>query len=203
MRQIFSWRFVAALAALAGLALLLRTVLLDDSPIQAVIDTEPVDRQIDLVEGVQRVVWSEDFRVGIDGLTDGFADLTFDDGRQARIAPGTPGEIDCPGLEDDNACVVLADVLGDAIVWFSIQPRAPRGTVELPPIVDLQEGQALFENGWRLPYAPVIDRDCGDEDIPTFSDFLERFGPDSVSVVDLTTRRVVEVRCGEATDADG
>ena len=98
----------------------------------------------------------------------------------------------------DNQCVLLADTLGDAVVWFSILPAAPRGTVELPPIIDLDEGEAVFENGWRIPYAPVIERDCEGEDIPTFSDFLARFGPDSVTIVDLETRQVVGVRCGEA-----
>ncbi len=198
--MILSWRFLATLGALAGLALLARTLLLDDSPIEAVIDTEPVERRIDLVEPIQRALWSADFDVGIDGETDGFVDLTLGDGRQARVAPGTLGEIDCPTLEVENTCALFADVLGDAIVWFSIQPRAPRQTVELPPILDLQEGMAVFENGWRLPYAPVIERDCGDEDIPSFSDFLQRFGPNSVSVVDLETRRVVAVRCGDELD---
>ncbi len=44
---------------------------------------------------------------------------------------------------------------------------------------------------------PVIERDCGGEDIPTFSDFLRRFGPDSVTIVDLESRQVTSVRCGD------
>jgi uncharacterized protein related to proFAR isomerase len=92
---------------------------------------------------------------------------------------------------------VFADMLGDAVVWFAILPQAPRATVELPPIVDLVDGRAVFESGWRIPYAPVIERDCEGEDIPTFSDFLRRFGPDSVTIVDLETRQVTTVRCGD------
>lgn len=200
MRPLFSWRFLAALAALAGLALLARTLLLDDSPIDAIIDTDPVSRQIDFVTPIQSVAPSEDFRVGFDGETVGYLDLTLDEERVVRVAPGTPGEIDCPTLDQPGTCALFADLLGDAVVWFSIQPQAPRATVELPPIVDLQEGMAIFENGWLLPYAPIVERDCDGEDIPTFSDFLERFGPDSVSIVDLESGRVVQVRCGDPVD---
>lgn len=195
MRQLFSWRFLAAIGALAGLAVLARLAVLDDNPIEAVIETEPTERRIDLVTPIAAVVWTDDFRVGIDGITTGFVDLTFDEQRAVRIAPGTPGEIRCPTIDEAHTCAFFGDMLGDAVVWFSIQPIAARDTVELPPIVDLQDGMAIFENGWSLPYAPVIERDCGDEDIPTFSDFLERFGPDSVSIVDLESGRVTRVRC--------
>jgi hypothetical protein len=41
----------------------------------------------------------------------------------------------------------------------------------------------------------VIERECGDEDIVNFTDFLKRFGPDSVSIVDLETGLVVAARC--------
>lgn len=199
MRQLFSWRFLAAVGALAGLALLARVVLFDNSPIEAVIDTEPTPRQIDLVEPIASAVWSEDFRVNVDGRTTGFFDLTFDGDRVLRIAPGTTGEVRCRTIDQPRTCAFFGDMLGNAVVWFSIQPMAPRETVELPPIVDLRDGRAVIENGWLLPYAPVIERDCGNEDIPTFRDFLERFGPDSVTVFDLEARRVTHVRCGAET----
>ena len=125
------------------------------------------------------------------------ADLVVDAERVVRIVPGTLGEIDCDELEVPNRCAVFADMLGDAVVWFAILPQAPRATVELPPIIDLNDGLAVFDSGWRIPYAPVIERECDGEDIPTFSDFLRRFGPDSVTIVDLETRQVTAVRCGE------
>ena len=53
----------------------------------------------------------------------------------------------------------------------------------------------MFENGWRIAYPPVIERECGDIDIPSFSDFLEDYGPDSVSIVDLNLQQVTRVRC--------
>ena len=197
MRQIFNWRFVAALAALAALALLARAILTDDDSIEAVIEPEVIERNVDLIEPIQSATESETFSVTPLGVTTGFLDLAVDEVRVVRIVPGTLGEIDCDELDVPNRCAVFADMLGDAVVWFAILPQAPRATVELPPIIDLNDGLAVFESGWRLPYAPVIERECGGEDIPTFSDFLRRFGPDSVTIVDLETRQVTAVRCGD------
>lgn len=200
MRQLFNWRFVAALAALAALALLVRAILIDDNSIATVIGPEVIERQIDLIEPIQSATETGGFAVLGTGVTTGFMELTLDAERVLQIVPGTFGEIDCDELDATNRCAIFADMLGDAVVWFAILPQAPRSTVELPPIIDLVDGQAVFDNGWRIPYAPVIERECGGEDIPTFSDFLRRFGPDSVTVVDLESRQVTSVRCGEPQD---
>lgn len=196
MRQLFNWRFVAAVGALALLALLARGLLVDDDSIATIIDRPVVERQIDMIQPVATITQADEFRIGIDRVTSGFLDLTLENGRVVRVAPGTLGEIACPELDVANGCVVLADMLGDAVVWFAILPRQG-GRVELPPIVDLQDGEAVFGNGWRIPYAPVIERECGDEVIPTFAEFLRRFGPDSVTIVDLETRQVTAVICGD------
>lgn len=200
MRQLFNWRFVAAVAALAALALLARAILTDNSSIEAVIEPEMIERKIDLIEPIESATSSGDFTVDPSGVTTGFIDLTLDAERVLRIVPGTLGQVECDDLDTTNRCAVLADMLGDAVVWFAILPQAPRATVELPPIVDLIGGSAVLNSGWRLPYAPVIERDCGGEDIPTFSDFLRRFGPDSVTILDLETRQVTTVRCGDPVD---
>jgi hypothetical protein len=200
VRQIFNWRFVATVAALGALALLARAILADDSSIEAVIDPEVIERKIDLIEPIEEAASSADFSLTPTGVTTGFIDLKLDATRVLRIVPGTLGEIDCDDLDMTNRCAVLADMLGDAVVWFAIVPQAPSATVELPPILDLDDGFAVFDSGWLIPYAPVIERDCEGEDIPTFSDFLRRFGPDSVTIVDLELRQVTSVRCGGADD---
>lgn len=202
MRQIFSWRFVAAVGALAVLALLARAILTDDSAIDAVVEPEVVERRIDLIEPIQTTRQSATFGIDQFGFTTGFLDLTLDAERVVQIVPGTLGQVDCDELGVTNRCAVFADMLGDAVVWFAILPQAPRATVELPPIIELVDGRAVFESGWRIPYAPVIERDCEGQDIPTFSDFLRRFGPDSVTIVDLETRQVTSVRCGDPVDPD-
>ena len=197
MRQIFNWRFLAALAGLAVLTLVAWEILAEDDSLESVIAPEVIERQIDLIEPILAAEESANFRVNSDGVTSGFLDLVIDVDRVVRIVPGTLGEVACDDLDGVDQCAVFADMLGDAVVWFTILPQSPRATVELPAIVDLEDNYAIFENGWRIAYPPVIARECGGEDIPTFSDFLERFGPDSVSIVDLATRQVVSVRCGD------
>lgn len=157
-----------------------------------------IPRRIDLIESVEDVEVSEDFRVGADGRTVGLLDAVLDENRVARVAPGTPGDVTCENFDDPDRCVLLADVLGDAVVWFALLPAGPRETVVLGPIEDLQEGYAKFVNGWEVLYAPVIERDedsCGD-DVVSFGDFLRRFGPDSTTIIDLETRQVTGVICG-------
>jgi hypothetical protein len=200
VRQLFNWRFAAALAALAVLVVLARAILTDDSAIDAIIEPELIERRIDLIAPIESATGAGGFTMPPSGVTTTSLDLTLDAERVLRIVPGTLGEIDCDELDVANRCAVFADMLGDAVVWFAILPQAPRATVELPPIIDLDDGRAVFDNGWRIPYAPVIERDCEGEDIPTFSDFLRRFGPTSVTIVDLQVRQVTSVRCGESDD---
>jgi hypothetical protein len=195
VRQLFTWRFVAAFAALGVLALLTSAVLLRDDPIDEVVAPDPIERRIDLIEPVFAVERTDGFEIR-SGRTSGYLDVVLPGPRFLRIAPGTYGEIECDGIDEINQCAVFADMLGDAVVWFSIVPQAAGATAELPPIIELRDGEAIFDNGWRIPFAPVIERECEGEDILSFGDFLNRFGPDSTSIVDLETRQVVAVRCG-------
>lgn len=196
MSQLLSWRLLAALAALAGLALLLNRVLEDDNDaLVAVVEPTVAERRIDLIAPVFSVEKSDDFAVDAEGLTRGYADLVIDGSRVVRVVPGTPGEITCEDLESLNKCAVFADLLGEAVVWYAVVPQAPRATAELPPIVELDEGRAVFVNGWRIPYPAVIERECGDQDIPSFNDFLRSHSEGSTSIVDLRTQEVVAVRC--------
>lgn len=207
MRQLFTWRLLAALGALALLAFGADRAFgvtgpsgtfVSSSPASIGEDGEPVTRRVDLIAPVANVERSTDFAITEDGLTVGFLDAVIDGQRVARVVPGTPGVIECANLRSPDRCVVFADLLGDAVVWFALMPQGPNDTVELPPIVDLQDGFAIFENGWEVAYPPVIERGdgCGD-DIVSFGDFLRRFGPNSTSIVDLETMQVTEVECGE------
>jgi hypothetical protein len=194
VRQLFTWRFLAAVAALAALALIVNAVIVDDDQLAAVLEPEIADRRIDLIAGVFITETSDDFEIGRDGLTRGFVDFTLENKKIMRVAPGTQGEVDCR-LSSISSCVVFVDLLGDAVIWFSVEPRAERNTVELGPIVDLEDSYALFESGWQIKYPPVIDRRCEGEDVVSFSDFLRRFGPGSTTVIDVATQQVLRVRC--------
>ena len=199
MRQLFTWRFVAALAALVGLVFLINAVVVDDTSLDAVVDPEPTEREIDLVAPIFLIDRSVDFGIDRQGITSGFLDVVLGEQRIVRVTPGTRGEITCEELDVINRCALLVDLLGDAVVWFAIIPQGEDNTAELPEIVDLEGGKALFVNGWRLPYPPVIERECNEEDIPTFSDFLRRFGVGSITTVDLATGVVVSARCADDT----
>ncbi|MFK8025784.1 MAG: hypothetical protein AB8G26_17640 [Ilumatobacter sp.] len=208
MRQLFHWRLFAALGALVLLALGVDQAfgvtaptgsLAASGPVGNGSDGEPMRRRVDLIAPAERIERSLNFNVTEAGVTEGFLDAVLGPGRVMRVAPGTPGVVECANLRSEDRCVVFADLLGDAVVWFALMPRGPNDTVRLPPIVDLEDGYAIFENGWEITYPPVIERDedtCG-ADIVSFSDFLRRFGPNSTSVVDLETMEVTEVICGE------
>lgn len=203
-----TWRFLAAIAALVLLAVgvdraFANAGLEGDAAVVAPANFDEngnlIPRRVDLIELVNRVEASPDFGIGEDGRSTGLLDAVITEERVAHVVPETPGEVTCENFDEPDRCVLLADVLGDAVVWFALVPRGPGDTVELGPIVDLRDGYARFSNGWEVLYAPVIERDaetCGD-DVVSFGDFLERFGPGSTTVVDLETRQVTSVVCGE------
>ncbi|WP_420452453.1 hypothetical protein [Ilumatobacter sp.] len=208
MRQLLTWRLLAALGALVVLALGVDALVAGSEvrggiavdPATAVdvdADGEPLERTIDLVAAVERFELTDDFSIGDDRTTVGTMDAVLDAARVMHVAPGTPGRVACDGLGDEGSCVVLADLLGEAVVWFAVLPRGADDTVELPPVIDLQDGYAVFGNGWRVRYETVIERECDGQDVVNFSDFLRRFGPNSRTFVDLDTQKVTTVECGE------
>jgi hypothetical protein len=196
VRQLLSWRLVAALGALAGLAFLLNAVLADDDSIAEIVEPTVAERNIDLIAPVFSIEHSDDFGVRRNGTTRGEADLYLDADRVVTVAPGTLGEVECEELDAVDRCAVFADLLGEAVVWYALVPQGPRSTAELPEVIDLHGGDAVLINGWRIPYPPVIERECGARDIPTFADFLRDHAEGSTSIVDLNTGEVVAVRCG-------
>ncbi|MDC3332540.1 hypothetical protein OAV42_03465, partial [Ilumatobacter sp.] len=123
MRQLFTWRLLAAVAALAGLGLIVNAVVVDDDQLAAVLEPEIPEHRVDLIAGVFITETSDDFEIGQDGLTRGFVDFTLQNRKIMRVAPGTPGEVNCR-LSSISSCVVFVDLFGDAVVWFSVEPKA-------------------------------------------------------------------------------
>ncbi len=153
---------------------------------------EQQNRRLDLASFVFAAE-QDRFRM-VDGYSRGYLNLILDGERTVRIQPGTPGVVRCERLDDVGGCGVVADLLGDAVVWFAVVPLGPRLTIELPPIVDLEEGYAILTNGWELRYAPVLERRC-DEETESFQQFLRQFGPQSTTIVDPGENRVTAVAC--------
>ena len=162
--------------------------------------------KVDLVASVNSVNvdsgWSEE-----NGVTRGGAmRLSLDDLRVLTVQEGTltaeyGSTSSCTDFVKTNACVLLADMLGDAVVWFALVPAdaiAGREFLTLPGLVDMQANgdEGILRNGWVVKLATPVKRECGDVVTSSLHDFITRF-PDQLSktIVNLTTDNVVSVRC--------
>jgi hypothetical protein len=200
MRQLLSWRTWAAIGALLVLATVVQLITsrgprgVDDSSAQ------PSQRRIDAVASVMTIQSSEAF-AAIEGITVGSATLALDDGRTINIVRDTPGEIDCTDRTTPAACVLLADLLGDGIVWYAlVNANGPASrTLALPTIVDMVDGgdTGVLENGWHIPLANGVVRTCaGAQRSPTLRAFIDSYSTTGITtVLDLDRDEVVEVIC--------
>ena len=197
-----SRRILAVLLAVLAAAVFL--VATRDSSSQ--ISVNQTLRKIDLVASVNSINvdsgWSEE-----NGVTRGGAmRLSLDDLRVLTVQEGTltaeyGSTSSCTDFVKTNACVLLADMLGDAVVWFALVPAdaiAGREFLTLPGLVDMQANgdEGILRNGWVIKLATPVKRECGDVVTSSLRDFITRF-PDQLSktIVNLTTDNVVSVRC--------
>ena len=194
MRQIFSIRFFAALAGVAVLGLLVAAGFGGDDSVADIADDAALERRIELVATVFSAERDEAFDIGADGRTRGHMELVLDLERRVRIVEGTYGEITCEELDQLGRCVVVADLLGDGVVWFAVVPLGRSDTVEMPAIVELVDGIATLENGWQVPYADVLERQCPD-DYSSFREMVDEVGTDFTSIYDLAEGELTDVVC--------
>ena len=120
------------------------------------------------------------------------------DGRVLTLADGTLAESSCLFPEALNACVLLADTLGDGVVWFALVAAPAEGTteLELPAIETLLDGvtYAQLVNGWEVPLLDKVVRRCTEE-TPNLAAFVQKFADRHVVIVDLAQSQVSAVRC--------
>ncbi len=142
-----------------------------------------------------------------DGVTSsGALRLLLDDQRVLTVPEGTMvDDYDavpaCSDFVTPNACVLLADMLGEAVVWFALVPADKADGLQyltLPGLIDMQANgdEGILRNGWVVKLATPVKRQCGDIDTSSLRDFITRF-PDtaSSSLVNLTTDTVISVSC--------
>lgn len=162
--------------------------------------------KIDLVASVDSInvdsAWSQESDVTHGGAMR----LSLDDLRVLTVQDGTLaakyGSVSaCTDFAKPNACVLLADMLGDAVVWFALVSSdaiAGREFLTLPGLVDMQANgdEGILRNGWVVKLATPVKRECGDITTSSLRDFITRF-PDQLSktVVNLTTDNIVSVKC--------
>ncbi|MBI4935821.1 MAG: hypothetical protein HY828_18210 [Actinobacteria bacterium] len=202
MRQFFSPRFWLTLLALGGLLLVLITVFGGKStpgiaPVQA--DADP-ERTIDLISWIYIATPQEGFGFERGATTRDLA-LQLDATRTMVVKAGTPGEITCPTFDVPGTCTVAADLLGDAVLWFSIVPGPPGATVVLPAVVEMIDGGFVrLANDWIVRRASTVERSCV-EDTSSLSDFIRTYGENATSTFNFETQKIVKVSCPrEGTD---
>ncbi len=199
MRQLLSarlWIAIGIVVALSfGLLVILSLVSDDSSNVVGV----PNTHSIDLIASVSNLQADAGWGV-INSKTTGQASPILDDGRTMRIIPNTPGEISCGDLVSASSCVLLADTLGGAIVWFALVPadsRRPLTHLNLPAVVDMLDGGNLgvLANDWIIKLATPTKRTC-DTATKTLREFITQYSPDnSMSILDLIADEITEVVC--------
>ncbi len=200
MRQFFSPRFWLTLLALGGLALLLTSVFGGST---GATGTDPAQKdsvtthQIDLVSWVYGISPAPGFTLQ-NGVTTEDMALQLDATRTMIIKAGTPGEITCSNLTVLAHCTVAADLLGDAVLWFSIVPGTPGATVQLPAVVALLDGgRVQLANDWIVRRASQVERSCVD-DTSSLTDFIKTYGETASSTFNFDSQKIVKVTCPRA-----
>lgn len=196
MSQFFTWRYWAAVGSVIVLFLILLALQDDGGPAKVILDVN--DRRIDLIARTSTVRSDGAWSVS-GGTSRGNATAVLENGRVLLITDGTLGQSTCLVPETPDSCVLLADTLGDGIVWFALVPAPPVGTneLELPAIDELLDGvtYARLVNGWEVPLLDRVSRRCNEE-TPNLAGFVEQFRNDHVTIVDLEKSQVSAVRCG-------
>jgi len=201
MRQLGSWRTWAAIGLLVVLISIGAFTFGNRSDSSDLGNgLQPSVRRVETVASVMEISSGESFTV-IDGLTSGSAILTLDDGRVVNIAPGTPGELDCTDIAAPAACVLVADMLGQAVVWFALVAANDTTSriLELPTLIDMVDGgdTGVLDNGWHVPLTNGVVRTCaGQPRSPTLRSFIESYSSTGIrTLLDLDRDEIVEVIC--------
>lgn len=195
MSQFFTWRYWVAVGSVLGLFLVLLAFRGNGAPAEVVIDAN--SRRIDLIARTSTVRSDGAWSVS-GGRSRGNATAVLENGRVLLITDGTLGQSSCLVPETPDSCVLLADTLGDGIVWFALVPAPAVGSneLELPPIDAILDGVtwARLTNGWEVPLLDRVSRRC-EEETANLSGFVEQFRDDHVTIVDLDKAQVSAVRC--------
>ena len=162
-------------------------------------------RRIDLFASVIKATTDSGWSV-LESRTVGAIQLTLANDQTMIIPDGTyvddyDSVTACTDFSQPSACVLVADMLGDAVVWFAlVQADSKNGTkqLRLPGLVDMQSNgdEGILGNGWVLPLGVGVKRVCSNSDTTSLRDFITRFpGSSAVAIIDLEQDVVVEVSC--------
>lgn len=196
MRNFLSARLAAALGIPIVVACLIYAVLVNTGSSSQ--SASKVVHFVNYTASVNTVQAESGWSV-VQGTSRSTARLALDDARTVFIAEGTPGEITCTDFSTPNACVLIAELLGDAVVWFALTPATSETLLTrlaLPPIVDMLNGGdfAVLSNGWVIPLAAPTKRSCS---TPTVSlrEFINKFISNMSVSLNLSADQIDVVTC--------
>lgn len=194
MRALFSLRTLAAVVALVLLVVVVRQLVPDAGPVDEGSTPGVAHHRVDLIVPVAEAVPAAGFTIDDEGRTTADLALVIDAQRTMYIAAGTPGEVSCPAVPT-SGCSVAVDLLGDAVLWFSLVEGGAGKNLVLPATVELlEDGHVVLANGWEVPHAFKVERRCAEE-TTSLTAFITRFGDTSSTTFDLETQEVVRVTC--------
>lgn len=196
MRQFLTMRFWMTIVALLALTLLVYVATRSEPRSDQVIaaPSAPTERHIDFIAQVSSVNAGAGFAMP-HGRSQGELQLVIDGTRTMVVRPDTPGEVTCTNLSEPGQCVVAADLLGDAVLWFAVIPAEPRPSVTLPGIVQLRDDNVVeLSNGWLLDRASTVDLNCTD-DVSSLTEFVRKYRQSSTSTFSLDTQQIVRATC--------
>jgi hypothetical protein len=171
-----------------------------------VIEADSRRFRVDLVASVDAINVDTNWSQSGGRTSGGSIRLSLDDLRVITVPPETMVDdydavTACSDFVTPNACVFLADMLGDAVVWFALVKSdavSGREFLRLPGLVDMQSNgdEGILRNGWILKLATPVKRQCDKTDTSSLRDFINRF-PDTSSetVLNLITDTVESVKC--------
>lgn len=203
MRQFVSPRFWLTIAALISLTYGLWYVLVRKDDTVAVIGQTGLkaltEHRVNLLQPVYGIQADPGFAV-VDGVATAEMHLALDATRTMVVKAGTPGQITCSKLAEINQCVVAADLLGDAVVWFSLIPNPQRSTLILPGVTEVRKNNwVLLSNGWEVARNEVVERNC---DAAGLDDFVKQYGGSlSTSTFSFEQQEIIKVTCLEQPEA--
>jgi hypothetical protein len=95
--------------------------------------------------------------------------------------------------------VLLADMLGPAVIWFAYVPADEKNgkqMLTLPALVDMQAGGDLgvLQNDLVIKLANGVDRTCESE-TATLREFITKYSSNSISMLDILADEITEVIC--------
>lgn len=196
MRNFLSARFAAALGIPIVVACLIYAVLMNTGSSSQ--SASKVVHFVNYTASVNTVQAESGWSV-VQGTSRSTARLALDDARTVFIAEGTPGEITCTDFSTPNACVLIGELLGDAVVWFALTPATSETLLTrlaLPPVVDMLNGGdfAVLSNDWVIPLATPTKRSCS---TPTASlrEFINKFTSNMNVSLNLSADQIDVVTC--------